>query len=107
MPVGGGTYIYRIFTELLLERMLSHPFCFRTPRPHHDPTFGHTAPTPCLPLQGYGCELVAYGHDDLMRHIAAAGGGGAVTVVVVEGEMDKLALNTVGYWNVVSVPNGK
>eukprot|EP00198_Chlamydomonas_reinhardtii_P013678 XP_001703015.1 predicted protein [Chlamydomonas reinhardtii] len=55
---------------------------------------------------GYGCELVAYGHDDLMRHIAAAGGGGAVTVVVVEGEMDKLALNTVGYWNVVSVPNG-
>ncbi|KAG2453709.1 hypothetical protein HYH02_001921 [Chlamydomonas schloesseri] len=59
---------------------------------------------------GYGCELVAYGHDDLLRHVAAAGGGGggggAVAVVVVEGEMDKLALNTAGYWNVVSVPNG-
>ncbi|KAG2445627.1 hypothetical protein HXX76_000237 [Chlamydomonas incerta] len=54
---------------------------------------------------GYKCELVAYGVDDLLRHVATRGGG-PVSVVVVEGEMDKLALNTAGYWNVVSVPNG-
>jgi twinkle protein len=27
-------------------------------------------------------------------------------VIIVEGEMDKLSLNAVGYWNVVSVPSG-
>lgn len=37
---------------------------------------------PCLPLQG------------------------SDTVIIVEGEMDKLSLNAVGYWNVVSVPSG-
>lgn len=27
-------------------------------------------------------------------------------LIIVEGEMDKLSLNEVGYWNVVSVPDG-
>jgi twinkle protein len=44
-----------------------------------------------------GCELVLYGLDDIDE---------AGKLIWVEGEMDKLALETAGYANVVSVPNG-
>ena len=44
-----------------------------------------------------GCERTLYGLDDV---------AGADTIVIVEGEMDKLALEVAGYPNTVSVPDG-
>lgn len=44
-----------------------------------------------------GCELILYGLDDIAE---------GKPLIWVEGEADKLALETAGYLNVVSVPNG-
>jgi len=44
-----------------------------------------------------GAEKVLYGLDDIV---------GAPEVIIVEGEMDKLALEEAGFRNVVSVPDG-
>ncbi|KAK9810135.1 hypothetical protein WJX72_005431 [[Myrmecia] bisecta] len=44
-----------------------------------------------------GAEKIVYGLDDVV---------GAGDIIVVEGEMDKLALEEAGYLNVVSVPDG-
>lgn len=44
-----------------------------------------------------GCERTLYGLDDVT---------GVETIVIVEGEMDKLALEAAGYPNCVSVPDG-
>jgi twinkle protein len=44
-----------------------------------------------------GSQLIFYGLDDLK---------GQDTAIIVEGEMDKLALEVCGYTNVISVPNG-
>ena len=47
--------------------------------------------------QSSGAEKILYGYDDAIRED---------TVIIVEGEIDKLSLNQVGIWNVVSVPDG-
>ncbi len=44
-----------------------------------------------------GCELVLYGLDDIKA---------GEPLVWVEGEVDKLSVEAVGFFNVVSVPNG-
>ncbi len=44
-----------------------------------------------------GAQLIFYGLDDLK---------GQETCIIVEGEMDKLALEVCGFINVISVPNG-
>lgn len=46
-----------------------------------------------------GGKLVFYGIDDFKA-------SKETTLIIVEGEIDKLALNACGVWNVVSVPNG-
>ncbi len=53
----------------------------------------------CRPflLQVAGAEKVLYGHDDA---------AGQPEVIIVEGEMDKLALEVAGYSAVLSVPDG-
>ncbi|GFR43637.1 hypothetical protein Agub_g4737, partial [Astrephomene gubernaculifera] len=75
--------------------------------------FDPDSPTPFEPKlfrSSKDGEPVMYGFDDVAAaHRQAAqrgGGGGGGSVIIVEGEMDKLALNTAGFWNVVSVPNG-
>ena len=42
-----------------------------------------------------GCEITCYGYDDL-----------AATTLICEGEIDKLSLETAGFKNSISVPNG-
>ncbi|GLI58737.1 hypothetical protein VaNZ11_000492 [Volvox africanus] len=44
-------------------------------------------------------EPIMYGTNDIVA-------GAYTDIIIVEGEMDKLALNAAGFWNVVSVPNG-
>ncbi|GIL70616.1 hypothetical protein Vretifemale_1330 [Volvox reticuliferus] len=44
-------------------------------------------------------EPIMYGTNDIVA-------GAYTDVIIVEGEMDKLAMNAAGFWNVVSVPNG-
>lgn len=46
---------------------------------------------------GKGAERILYGLDDIQ---------GADTICIVEGEMDKLAIDTVQAWPTVSVPDG-
>jgi hypothetical protein len=62
-----------------------------------------------------GGQKVLYGYDDVWpgpepetSPIVDPGTGLPLndTIVIVEGEMDKLALNQAGLWNVVSVPFG-
>ena len=53
--------------------------------------------TPGWIAQVAGAEKVLYGLDDV---------GGAGEIVIVEGEMDKLALEEAGMTNVLSVPDG-
>jgi twinkle protein len=48
--------------------------------------------------QSAGAEKVFYGMDDVPQDCDI--------LVIVEGEMDKLACNEAGMWNVVSVPDG-
>ena len=62
-------------------------------------------PEPKAWSQTKGGEQVLYGHDEAAAALAAASGG-ARGLIVVEGELDKLALNEAGLWNVVSVPSG-
>lgn len=45
-----------------------------------------------------GAERVLYGYNHIRPEDEM--------LIIVEGEMDKLSLNEVGYWNVVSVPDG-
>lgn len=45
----------------------------------------------------YGAEKVLFGLNDIV---------GQPEIIIVEGEMDKLALEEAGYTNVVSVPDG-
>eukprot|EP00963_Diacronema_lutheri_P011087 scaffold1318_cov362-Pavlova_lutheri.AAC.1 len=47
--------------------------------------------------QSKNCEKIFYGLDDIK---------GQKEIIVVEGELDKLALEVAGYTNVVSVPDG-
>ena len=47
--------------------------------------------------QSKNCEKIFYGLDDIK---------GKKEIIVVEGELDKLALEVAGYTNVVSVPDG-
>lgn len=47
--------------------------------------------------QEKGAEKILYGLDDVR---------GCEEIIVVEGEMDKLALEEAGFLNVVSVPDG-
>lgn len=60
----------------------------------------HLHPRPCcalgppLPAQVKGAEKVLYGLDDVV---------GSSDIIIVEGEMDKLALEEAGFRNVVSV----
>ena len=49
-------------------------------------------------MQSKGAEKILFGMDDVPDD--------AETLIIVEGEMDKLALNEAGVWNVVSVPDG-
>ena len=44
-----------------------------------------------------GAEKILFGLDDIV---------GAREIIIVEGEMDKLALEQAGFKNVVSVPDG-
>ena len=49
-------------------------------------------------VQEKGAERIFHGLDDLVA--------GDDDIIIVEGEMDKLALNEAGYWNVLSFPDG-
>ena len=49
------------------------------------------------PVQVSGAEKILYGLDDVRD---------SAEIVIVEGEMDKLALEEAGFRNVVSVPDG-
>jgi twinkle protein len=57
----------------------------------------HRGPGKCF-AQESGAEKIFYGMDDVPDD--------ADTLIIVEGEMDKLACNEAGLWNVVSVPDG-
>lgn len=48
-------------------------------------------------MQIKGGEKILFGYDDVRDQ---------KDIIIVEGEMDKLALNVAGFWNVVSVPDG-
>lgn len=48
-------------------------------------------------MQVKGGEKILFGYDDVRDQ---------KNIIIVEGEMDKLALNVAGFWNVVSVPDG-
>jgi hypothetical protein len=50
---------------------------------------------PCACLQVKGAEKIFYGLDDIAD---------SKTIIIVEGEIDKLAMEEAGYLNVVSVP---
>ncbi|MGH9864697.1 MAG: bifunctional DNA primase/helicase [Candidatus Acidiferrales bacterium] len=49
-------------------------------------------------MQEKDAEKILFGMDDIPD--------GTDTLIIVEGEMDKLACNEAGFWNVVSVPDG-
>jgi hypothetical protein len=57
--------------------------------------FDLSAEIPCACLQVKGAEKVFYGLDDIAD---------SKTIIIVEGEIDKLAMEEAGYLNVVSVP---
>ena len=50
-------------------------------------------------FQEKDCKQIFYGHAELMKSNHAE-------LIIVEGEFDKLTLNELGFWNVVSVPAG-
>ena len=81
---------------------MKHDLCHGRPRVH-----GKLGPQRCasppstllrtrppLPAQVKGAEKVLYGLDDVV---------GSSDIIIVEGEMDKLALEEAGFRNVVSV----
>jgi twinkle protein len=53
-----------------------------------------------------GAEKIFYGLDDLVREVTGGIFEARDSAIIVEGEMDKLALEMIGYINVISTPNG-
>lgn len=57
--------------------------------------------------QDAGCEQIFYGHDDVLQFFRKKTEDAKnERLIIAEGEMDRLALCDVGFWNSVSVPSG-